>query len=125
MSNLIQCQRCTACCRWPGHVVLSDAEIAKLAAFLGSTEHEFIQKFTRLRHDRRGLSLIEKPNGDCIFLEGNSCAVQAVKPLQCLDFPNGWMDRLWGKVPLETIQKNYPMLANCAGYKKFLKNKVV
>jgi Fe-S-cluster containining protein len=54
------------------------------------SEHNFIQQFTRLRHDRRGLSLIEKTNGECIFLEGDSCSVQPVKPQQCRDFPNLW-----------------------------------
>jgi Fe-S-cluster containining protein len=69
---------------------LTDEEIARLAAFKGMSEHDFIQKFTRLRHDRRGLALQEKPNGECVFLEGNDCAVQAVKPQQCRDFPNLW-----------------------------------
>jgi Fe-S-cluster containining protein len=85
-----ECQRCTACCRWPGQVRVTDAEIARLAAFKGLSEHDFIQEFTRLRADRRGLSLAEKPNGECIFLEGNDCSVQPVKPGQCSDFPNLW-----------------------------------
>lgn len=69
---------------------LSDEEIARLAAFKGLSEHEFIQQFTRLRQDRRGLSLLEKANGECIFLQGENCAVQPVKPQQCRDFPNLW-----------------------------------
>lgn len=85
-----ECQRCTACCRWPGQVKLAEVEIASLARFKGMSEFDFIQMFTRLRADRRGLSLSEKPNGECIFLEENECAVQAVKPQQCRDFPNGW-----------------------------------
>jgi uncharacterized protein len=89
-SPFYKCQRCTACCRWPGQVRLSDEEITCLAAFLGLTEHDFIQRHTRLRQDRRGLALQERPNGDCIFLEGNDCVVQAVKPRQCQEFPNGW-----------------------------------
>ena len=85
-----QCQRCTACCRWPGQVKLTDQEISLLARFKGLSEFEFIQAFTRLRADRRGLALVEKPNGECIFLEGNDCLVQTIKPQQCRDFPNGW-----------------------------------
>ena len=85
-----ECQRCTACCRWPGDVRLSDGEVARLAAFKGMGEVAFIQQFTRLTEDRRGLSLEEKPNGECVFLEGNDCAVQSVKPQQCRDFPNLW-----------------------------------
>ncbi|HEU5396977.1 MAG TPA: YkgJ family cysteine cluster protein [Verrucomicrobiae bacterium] len=90
MPIFLECQRCTACCRWPGQVRLTDAEIARLAAFLQLSEYDFIQQFTRLRHDRRGLALMDKPNGECIFLDGDNCAVQSVKPQQCRDFPNLW-----------------------------------
>ncbi|TAL06965.1 MAG: YkgJ family cysteine cluster protein [Verrucomicrobia bacterium] len=85
-----ECQRCTACCRWPGQVRLSDAEITRLAAFKGMAEREFIERYTKLRSDRRGLTLLEKPNGECVFLDGNNCSVQSVKPQQCRDFPNLW-----------------------------------
>ena len=69
---------------------LTNEEIARLAAFKGVSGHEFIQHFTRLRHDRRGLVLQGKPSGECIFLEGENCSVQPVKPQQCRDFPNLW-----------------------------------
>lgn len=69
---------------------MSDVEIRQLADFRGVSEHDFIQRYTRLRQDRQGLVLEEKPNGECIFLEGNDCAVQSVKPKQCRDFPNRW-----------------------------------
>ena len=85
-----ECQRCTACCRWPGQVRLDDGEITRLARFLGATEHDFIQRFTRLTADRRGLALLDKPNGECVFLDGENCRVQPVKPQQCRDFPNLW-----------------------------------
>jgi Fe-S-cluster containining protein len=71
-------------------VRLTDAEITRLAAFQGLGEHEFIQRFTRLRQDRQGLALQEKPNGECVFLAGDDCAVQPVKPQQCREFPNLW-----------------------------------
>ena len=85
-----ECQRCTACCRWPGQVVLTEAEIARLAVFKALSEHDFIQQFTRLSQGRRGLALQEKSNGECIFLDGHDCAVQPAKPQQCRDFPNLW-----------------------------------
>lgn len=90
MPVFLECQRCTACCRWPGQVRLSAEEISRLAAFHGLLEQQFIQDFTRLTSDRRGLALMDKPNGECIFLEVGQCAVQAVKPQQCRDFPNLW-----------------------------------
>jgi Fe-S-cluster containining protein len=90
MAIFYECQRCTACCRWPGNVRVADDEIAALAKFKGLSEFDFIQKYTRLHSDKRGLSLIEKPNHECIFLDGVNCTVQPVKPQQCKDFPNKW-----------------------------------
>jgi Fe-S-cluster containining protein len=85
-----ECQRCTACCRWPGLVRVSEEEIRARAEHLGMDEREFIHQHTRLCPDRRGLSLTERPDGTCVFLDGRDCRVQAVKPRQCRDFPNGW-----------------------------------
>lgn len=118
----LECHRCTACCRWPGEVCLSETELSQLAAFKAMSERDFIEQFTRLRRDRRGLALLEQPGGACIFLDGQHCAVQAVKPRQCRDFPNGWMQSLWGKVPFEVVQRDYPMLVNCAAFQDFLKS---
>lgn len=90
MPVFLECQRCAACCRWPGCVRLQKPEIARLASFMGMPETDFIQQFTRLTRDRLGLALIDKPTGECIFLEGENCAVQTVKPQQCREFPNLW-----------------------------------
>lgn len=122
MPIVLECHRCTACCRWPGEVGLAEAEISQLAAFKGMNERDFIEQFTRLRQDRRGLALKEQPNGACIFLDGKNCAVQPVKPQQCRDFPNRWMNVLWGQVPFELIQRDYPMLANCEAFQAFVKS---
>lgn len=92
-----------------------------MAAFKKMSETAFIEQHTRLRADRLGLALNERPDGSCIFLEDGSCAVHPVKPQQCKDFPSRWVSRLWGKVPLETMRKDYPMLFACAAFKAFLK----
>jgi Fe-S-cluster containining protein len=84
------CQRCTNCCRWPGVVKVDPEEIATIAAFVGMSEDEFIQRHTRLRPDRRGLSLLEKADASCEWLEGRDCRLQPVKPRQCRAFPNEW-----------------------------------
>lgn len=86
-----QCTRCGNCCRWTGYVRLKEAEVDAIVAHLGLSATEFMERFTRLTDDRRGLSLIEKPDGSCIFLEGtNECRIQPVKPSQCIGFPNAW-----------------------------------
>lgn len=92
------CQRCTACCRWPGDVRLEYGEIPRIAGFLGLGEDEFIGKYTRLRTNRQGLSLVEKDNHECIMLEGDSCIIHPVKPGQCEGFPNKWNFPGWRDV---------------------------
>jgi len=49
-----QCDRCTACCKWPGDVRVEEDEISRIADFLEMSEDDFIQKFTRLRMNRNG-----------------------------------------------------------------------
>jgi uncharacterized protein len=110
-----ECQRCTACCRWPGQVRLDDAEISRLAAYKGLSEYDFIQQYTRLTKDRRGLALKDKENGECIFLEENACAVQPVKPQQCRDFPN-----LWNFPGFEKICHAIPKMVNAEEYKQLI-----
>ena len=90
MPVFYECDRCTACCRWPGQVRLDEAEISAMARFLSLSEHEFIQRYTRLHSSRRGLALEDKPTGECILLDGNDCRVNPVKPRQCREFPNLW-----------------------------------
>ena len=90
MAVTYECQRCTACCRWPGPVRVTAAEVDQLADFLGLPTADFIRQHTRLTPDRRGLMLTEQATGACEFLVGDECRVQPVKPQQCRDFPNRW-----------------------------------
>ena len=90
MPIFYECQRCTACCRWPGQVKLPVSEITRISEFLGLDEDQFIETYTRLNQARTGLALKDQSDGACIFLEEGKCKVQAVKPQQCRDFPNLW-----------------------------------
>ena len=92
-----QCDRCLACCKWPGDVKVDDHEVDAIAAFLEMDVDDFIEKFTRLRMNRNGLSLIEKDNHECIMLENGGCKIQSVKPFQCKGFPNRWNFPGWQK----------------------------
>lgn len=90
------CQRCGNCCRWPGDVIVTEQEITRIAAHLNLTEEDFIARHTRLSANRRLLSIIEKSDGSCFFLEGkNTCLIQSVKPAQCAGFPNQWRFPGW------------------------------
>lgn len=87
-----RCQRCGACCRIPNGIVrVSETEIARIAAFLGMAEAEFIDRETELAPDRRGLVLKSRPDGACVWLsDDNLCRIQPVKPDKCRTFPHEW-----------------------------------
>ena len=93
-----KCIRCGNCCRWTGCVKVSDSEIDAIAAWLGMPSGRFIEEYTTLMPDRRGLTLIEKPDGSCIFLEDGEpcgCRINPVKPKQCDGFPSRWSFPGW------------------------------
>ncbi|PIE46584.1 MAG: Fe-S oxidoreductase [Gammaproteobacteria bacterium] len=85
-----QCIQCHACCKEKGYVRLTAEDTLAIAGFLNMDVWSFTDSFTRLIHDRTGLSLTEKPNGECIFLTEKGCAINPVKPSQCKDFPWKW-----------------------------------
>lgn len=78
--------------------MLVEDEVDRIAAFLNMKPNEFVERFTDLLPSRKGLGLISKPNHECIFLEGNDCSIQAVKPRQCAGFPNTWNFPGWRDV---------------------------
>ncbi len=85
------CQACGTCCRWSGHVLLTEADLTALARHLGLTEDEFIQRHTTLAANRAQLTLLDQPGGACCFLEAdNRCRVYSARPRQCRDFPHAW-----------------------------------
>ena len=96
------CKRCGTCCRWEGAVKVAPDEVDAIAAFLQIPVEEFLDKHTRLTPDRKHLSLLEKPSGECeylIFTDGmSSCAIEQVKPRQCRDFPEKWNFPGWQKL---------------------------
>jgi Fe-S-cluster containining protein len=94
-----KCGRCGTCCKWSGYVRLREGELEDIAAFLEMAPHEFAEKYTVLTRDRRGLSLIEREDGSCIFFEDSPpvCLINAVKPQQCRDFPLRWNFPGWEK----------------------------
>lgn len=86
------CQRCGACCRiLDGICRVNDAEIARIAAFLGLSEEDFIVRETELAPDRRSLMLRNTPDGACVWLDADSrCRIHPVKPDKCRTFPLAW-----------------------------------
>lgn len=110
-TTFYQCDRCTACCRWPGDVKISEEETGRIAQFLEMDEQAFIDQYTRLRTNRQGLSIIERDDHSCIMLENGGCRINDVKPEQCKGFPNTWNFPGWQKtchakpIPIATARE--------------------
>ncbi len=83
------CERCSGCCRHePGYVFLSEIDLRKMYDSLDIPKKKFIKKYCQtvdLMGIKR-LSLIEKPNNDCIFWD-KGCIIYKVRPLQCRSYP--------------------------------------
>jgi Fe-S-cluster containining protein len=72
-------------------VRLGEAEVDRIAAYLGLEPRAFVESYAALTADRRSLTLGERPDGACIMLTpANECRVHAAKPLQCQGFPERW-----------------------------------
>lgn len=84
------CQQCGTCCRWTGHVLLTEEDIVRLAAALEFSVDEFLEHHTVLASNRRQLSLAEHSDGRCVFLDEAGCRFYDARPDQCRNFPHTW-----------------------------------
>ena len=84
---MFRCTQCGSCCTGSqGYVWVSPRDQASIAAHLGLELGVFRRRYTRAVGPLLGL--VDKPNGDCVFLtEERRCSIQPVKPRQCLLFP--------------------------------------
>lgn len=81
------CTRCGACCTGaPGFVWVELDEIERLATDRGESVDDFSRR--HVRRVGRGYSLVEKPNGDCVFWSRETgCTVYQARPNQCRTWP--------------------------------------
>lgn len=85
-----ECQKCSSCCGGgPGYVWLSEADIGLLMERLGLEFDTFVATYCRFVEVEggRALSLRERRNYDCVFLDGCRCSVYESRPAQCRRYP--------------------------------------
>lgn len=83
-----ECTGCGDCCSGaPGFVWVDESEIEALANETQMTVDDFEHKFVRAVGMQK--SLVEYPDGDCIFLHPDTrkCTVYAARPTQCRTWP--------------------------------------
>jgi len=76
---------CTNCCEQQGFVYLTEADLERIAGYLGMTARQFERQHVyRTRHLLR---LRVPRHSQCHFLREGGCSIHAVKPAQCRVFP--------------------------------------
>ncbi|MFM8176039.1 MAG: YkgJ family cysteine cluster protein [Pirellulaceae bacterium] len=85
-----ECTQCGRCCGGaPGFVWVEPEEIAAMAEAVGMGQdiEQFERRFVRSVGARK--SLVEYPDGDCIFLDPQTrgCTVYQARPIQCRTWP--------------------------------------
>lgn len=78
------CRQCLKCCR-AKKIQVNPYEIARLAANLGLSTTEFIERYT----GAGGTCLSWKADNSCIFLGDTGCMVHRDRPLVCRLYPLG------------------------------------
>jgi Fe-S-cluster containining protein len=101
------CTRCGACCTGaPGYVWVGPEEVAQLASARGLSVDQFRKTYVRRVGNR--YSLIEKPNGDCIFWDKQAgCTVYAARPVQCRTWPF-WAENIESPEAWEAVRRVCP-----------------
>src|SRR5262245_4581479 len=81
------CTQCGDCCTGePGFVWVDDEDLSAIAAFLD--EDVGVVRALYTKSARRGLTLREKANGDCVFYDRErGCTIYPVRPPQCRTWP--------------------------------------
>jgi uncharacterized protein len=86
MALRFECQPgCTNCCEQQGFVYLTEADLTRIAEYVGMQADEFERRYVyRTRHLLR---LRVPRQQQCHFLRDGGCSIHAVKPVQCRVFP--------------------------------------
>ena len=102
------CTGCGYCCKGePGIVAFTDAEIEAAAEALGVSPDRFRELYMWKKYGI--LSLKERENYDCIFLEEGTdrCMIYSVRPSQCSSFPF-WPEVLKSKFAWDRYSQSCP-----------------
>ncbi|KAF8072448.1 hypothetical protein HT031_000107 [Scenedesmus sp. PABB004] len=103
------CTQCGKCCTGDGEVWVSDAEAARIAAHLNLALPRFLAAHTRGYSKLTGWHMLrsdpDSETRDCTFLRpDNTCAIHAVRPLQCSTYP--WWPELMAEQEWQWEREN-------------------
>jgi Fe-S-cluster containining protein len=81
-----ECQAgCTNCCQQKGFVYLTEADLLRIAKFVGMRVADFERRY--VYRTKNQLRLRSPRHTQCHFLREGGCSIHPVKPTQCRIFP--------------------------------------
>ena len=84
--TVFQCRMCAHCCEGRGGIVVSPADLTRLAAFLHLAPEEAVKRYGE--HSGGKLKIRTGDDGRCIFFrDGQGCGVHEGKPAICRAWP--------------------------------------
>jgi uncharacterized protein len=102
------CTGCGDCCTGdPGYVWVNKREIEVMAAAMKLDVEVFQREYVRMVGIRK--SLIEFPNGDCVFFNNQTrkCRLYSARPRQCRTWPF-WPSNLASPAAWKEVQQRCP-----------------
>jgi Fe-S-cluster containining protein len=114
-SELFDCRQCGDCCRGYGGTYVTNADIQRIAGYIGEDPADFVRRYCQISGRRPVLAQAE--NGYCIFWQ-KLCTIHPVKPRMCRRWP--YIDAI-----LEDV-RNWKIMGNsCPGIRTNLPDEVV
>jgi Fe-S-cluster containining protein len=81
-----ECQAgCTNCCQQKGFVYLTEADLLRIAEFVGMRAADFERRY--VYRTKNQLRLRSPRHTQCHFLREGGCSIHPAKPTQCRIFP--------------------------------------
>ncbi len=111
-----ECVMCGKCCGGePGSVWVNEQETSLIGCFLNINLHKLRKDFLVRKMGK--LSIKEKENFDCIFLnsENHKCEIYQARPIQCRTFPF-WETLLLEKEAWDFYAERCPGMNNGKNY---------
>jgi uncharacterized protein len=103
----IDCRTCANCCR-VAETDVTERDIARLARYLGMSQHEFVAQYTTTSAFEQKEPILRRRESGCIFLDENECTIYEARPDTCRDFPHlirgagSFESRMWQMVDRAT-----------------------
>ena len=113
--DIFDCRMCGDCCRGYGGTRVAEADVRRIAEYIGEDPLRFVKEYCRRSGSHRILAQSE--NGYCIFFD-EKCTIHPVKPGMCRAWP-------FIRAVLVDVSNWHAMASVCPGMRTDLPDDVI